>query len=144
MCTLSGVHIAPTKSPRMLLIAELDDAGASPSPPCLTPSSPGPCLTQSSPCSPAVSAPFIQRQFAHGVFSVNFNHTMRSWLVIWEAGVMIELPPCVLLLYPSSLPYHFSIDVDGVSPGGFFFTHLTLIAPSHSVCCDRWSAVTNP
>lgn len=50
----------------------------------------------------------------------NFNHTMRSWLVIWEAGVVIELPPWVLLLYPSSLLYHFNIDVDGGSPQRIF------------------------
>ncbi|KAF8236818.1 hypothetical protein L208DRAFT_1524221, partial [Tricholoma matsutake] len=47
-------------------------------------------------------------------FSVNFNHTMRSWLVIWEAGVVIELPPWVLLLYPSSLLYHFNIDIHAI------------------------------
>ncbi|KAF8225685.1 hypothetical protein L208DRAFT_1055584, partial [Tricholoma matsutake] len=44
----------------------------------------------------------------------NFNHTMRSWLVIWEAGVVIELPPWVLLLYPSSLLYHFNIDIHAI------------------------------
>ena len=42
-----------------------------------------------------------------------FNHTKRSWLVIWEASVVIELPPWTLLLYPSSLLYHFNIDIDG-------------------------------
>ncbi|KAF8237641.1 hypothetical protein L208DRAFT_1245828, partial [Tricholoma matsutake] len=47
-------------------------------------------------------------------FSANFNHTMRSWLVIWEAGVVIELPPWVLLLYPSSLLYHFNIDIHAI------------------------------
>jgi hypothetical protein len=45
--------------------------------------------------------------------SACFNHTMRSWLVIWEAGVVVELPPWVLLLYPSSLLYHFNVDIDG-------------------------------
>jgi len=42
-----------------------------------------------------------------------FNHKARSWLVIWEAGVIIELPPWVLVLYPSSLFLHFNIDVHG-------------------------------
>jgi hypothetical protein len=45
----------------------------------------------------------------------HFNHTKRSWLVIWQAGVVIELPPWTLLLYPSSLLYHFNIDIDGMS-----------------------------
>ncbi|KAF8219842.1 hypothetical protein L208DRAFT_1337394, partial [Tricholoma matsutake] len=71
----------------------------------------------------------------------NFNHTMRSWLVIWEAGVVIELPPWVLLLYPSSLLYHFNIDIHGRSPKGFFLP--ILLHPSYSVPGNRWSAVTN-
>ncbi|KAJ7153714.1 hypothetical protein C8R46DRAFT_1042095 [Mycena filopes] len=35
-----------------------------------------------------------------------------TWLVIWEAGVAIQLPPWVLALYPSALFYHFNIDID--------------------------------
>jgi hypothetical protein len=42
-----------------------------------------------------------------------FNHTQRSWIVIWELGVVVELPPWVLLAYPSSLLYHFNIDING-------------------------------
>jgi hypothetical protein len=61
----------------------------------------------------AVSYAFTWGLFSDGGFVVSFNHTMRSWLVIWEAGVVIELPPWVLLLYPSSLLYHFNIDIDG-------------------------------
>lgn len=41
----------------------------------------------------------------------SFDHTRFSWLVIWEAGVIIELPPWVALLYPSSLFFHFNVDV---------------------------------
>ncbi|KAJ6494906.1 hypothetical protein C8R47DRAFT_974256, partial [Mycena vitilis] len=41
-----------------------------------------------------------------------FNHFQRTWLVIWEAGVAIQLPPWVLALYPSALFYHFNIDID--------------------------------
>lgn len=33
--------------------------------------------------------------------------------MLWEAGVVIELPPWVFLAYPSSLLYHFNIDIDG-------------------------------
>ncbi|KAK7019813.1 hypothetical protein VNI00_017902 [Paramarasmius palmivorus] len=40
----------------------------------------------------------------------HFNHRERSWLVIWEAGVVVELPPGVFLLYPSSLFLHFNVD----------------------------------
>lgn len=47
------------------------------------------------------------------VHTAKFNHTQRTWLVIWEAGVVIELPPWVLVLYPSSLLFHFNIDIDG-------------------------------
>jgi hypothetical protein len=43
----------------------------------------------------------------------NFNHKARSWLVVWEAGVIVELPPWVLVLYPSSLFLHFNIDIHG-------------------------------
>jgi hypothetical protein len=42
-----------------------------------------------------------------------FDHRTKSWLVIWEAGVVLELPPWVVLLYPSSLFYHFNIDISG-------------------------------
>ncbi|KAJ3564788.1 hypothetical protein NP233_g8060 [Leucocoprinus birnbaumii] len=45
----------------------------------------------------------------------SFDHKHRSWLVLWEAKVVIELPPWVVLLYPSSLLYHFNIDVHGGS-----------------------------
>ncbi|KAF8176786.1 hypothetical protein BJ912DRAFT_797408, partial [Pholiota molesta] len=40
-----------------------------------------------------------------------FNHKKRSWLVLWEAGVVIELPPWTMVAYPSSLLYHFNIDI---------------------------------
>ncbi|KAF9039512.1 hypothetical protein BDZ89DRAFT_1060957 [Hymenopellis radicata] len=44
--------------------------------------------------------------FVYGVF----NFREKAWLVIWEAGVCLELPPGVFLLYPSSLFFHFNID----------------------------------
>ncbi|KAJ7259112.1 hypothetical protein B0H12DRAFT_1232098 [Mycena haematopus] len=40
-----------------------------------------------------------------------FDHTKYTWLVIWEAGVAVELPPWTILIYPSALFYHFNIDV---------------------------------
>lgn len=42
-----------------------------------------------------------------------FDDTRKSWLVLWEAGVAIQLPAWTMLLYPSSLFYHFNIDIDG-------------------------------
>ncbi|KAF9026649.1 hypothetical protein BDZ89DRAFT_1134689 [Hymenopellis radicata] len=54
--------------------------------------------------------------FVYGVF----NHREKAWLVIWEAGVCLELPPGVFLIYPSSLFYHFNVDIvttpDGTCP----------------------------
>ncbi|CAA7271224.1 unnamed protein product [Cyclocybe aegerita] len=41
-----------------------------------------------------------------------FDNTRKSWIVLWEAGVAIQLPPWVIFAYPSSLLYHFNIDVD--------------------------------
>lgn len=44
----------------------------------------------------------------------NFDHHKKTWLVLWEAGVAVELPPWVFFAYPSSLLYHFNIDVDDI------------------------------
>ncbi|KAL1659740.1 hypothetical protein GGF50DRAFT_119598 [Schizophyllum commune] len=41
----------------------------------------------------------------------HFNHRERCWLVIWEAGLIIELPSGVMLAYPSSLFFHWNVDV---------------------------------
>ncbi|KAF8155455.1 hypothetical protein B0H34DRAFT_849732 [Crassisporium funariophilum] len=40
-----------------------------------------------------------------------FNHSKQTWLVLWEAGVAIELLPWVMAAYPSSLLYHFNVDI---------------------------------
>ncbi|KAJ7033305.1 hypothetical protein C8F04DRAFT_909894, partial [Mycena alexandri] len=42
---------------------------------------------------------------------VLFNHKIRTWLVLWEADMVAELPPWTLTGYPSSLFYHFNVDV---------------------------------
>ncbi|RDX40344.1 hypothetical protein OH76DRAFT_1423751 [Lentinus brumalis] len=39
-----------------------------------------------------------------------FDHTEKAWLVLWEAKLIIELPPGVLMYYPSSLFTHFNVD----------------------------------
>ncbi|RPD69242.1 hypothetical protein L226DRAFT_539921 [Lentinus tigrinus ALCF2SS1-7] len=41
----------------------------------------------------------------------NFNYKEKAWLVLWEANVIIELPPGVFLFYPSSLFTHFNVDI---------------------------------
>ncbi|KAJ7081474.1 hypothetical protein C8R43DRAFT_853427, partial [Mycena crocata] len=43
---------------------------------------------------------------------LNYNSKRRGWIVLWEAGVYVELPPWTLVGYPSSLFYHFNVDVD--------------------------------
>jgi hypothetical protein len=53
-----------------------------------------------------------------------FNDTQRTWLVLWEAGVAIQLPPWTPALYPSAILYHFNVDVDG----SFFFVSLFNLA----------------
>ncbi|PPQ98313.1 hypothetical protein CVT26_013513, partial [Gymnopilus dilepis] len=44
----------------------------------------------------------------------SFNHRKKAWLVLWEAGLVVELPPWVVFLYPSSLLYHFNVDVEDI------------------------------
>jgi hypothetical protein len=39
-----------------------------------------------------------------------YNHSVRTWLVLWEARVVIQLLPWVVLLYPFSLIRHFNVD----------------------------------
>ncbi|KAJ7158204.1 hypothetical protein C8R43DRAFT_847771, partial [Mycena crocata] len=46
--------------------------------------------------------------------AVNYNHKKRGWIVLWEAGIYVELPPWTLVGYPSSLFFHFNIDVDSL------------------------------
>ncbi|KAH9833128.1 uncharacterized protein C8Q71DRAFT_725808 [Rhodofomes roseus] len=39
-----------------------------------------------------------------------FNSKHRSWPVIWEAGIVIEVPPWTQVMYLSSLFLHLNID----------------------------------
>ncbi|KAG1717402.1 hypothetical protein EDB19DRAFT_1653814 [Suillus lakei] len=43
--------------------------------------------------------------------SGKFNSKERSWLVIWEAGLVVEMPAGVFVMYPSSLFFHFNVDM---------------------------------
>ncbi|KAL1737812.1 hypothetical protein HDZ31DRAFT_78864, partial [Schizophyllum fasciatum] len=52
----------------------------------------------------------------------NFNHRERCWLVIWEAGVIIELPPGVMIGFPSSLFYHWNVDVCDIGKAEILLT----------------------
>jgi len=51
----------------------------------------------------------------------DFNSKELSWLCIWEAGIIIELPPGVVLIYPSALFYHFNVDIKGELKRAFLF-----------------------
>ncbi|OSD06260.1 hypothetical protein PYCCODRAFT_1422577 [Trametes coccinea BRFM310] len=44
--------------------------------------------------------------YIHG----SFNHKETAWLVVWEAKIIIQIPPGVFVAYPSSLFYHFNYD----------------------------------
>ncbi|KAJ7121170.1 hypothetical protein C8R44DRAFT_877464 [Mycena epipterygia] len=44
----------------------------------------------------------------------NFNHTQRTWIVLWEGNVAVELPPWVLAAYPSAIFYHFNVDIHDI------------------------------
>ncbi|KAK6977887.1 hypothetical protein R3P38DRAFT_3334620 [Favolaschia claudopus] len=43
-----------------------------------------------------------------------FDDDLYTWIVIWEAGVVVQLPPWTLAMYPSCLFYHFNVDVDEI------------------------------
>ena len=47
------------------------------------------------------------------IFLGFFNSCELSWLVIWEAGIIIEIPAGVFVMYPSSLFFHFNFDMSG-------------------------------
>ncbi|RPD70722.1 hypothetical protein L226DRAFT_224805 [Lentinus tigrinus ALCF2SS1-7] len=44
----------------------------------------------------------------------NFDSKEKAWLVLWEAGLVIELPVGVLILYPSSLFLHFNVNMSAL------------------------------
>ncbi|TFK58991.1 hypothetical protein BDN72DRAFT_906238 [Pluteus cervinus] len=44
----------------------------------------------------------------------HFDHKTRSWLVIWDAGIIVEAPPWTALIYPSSLFLHFNVDIQDI------------------------------
>ncbi|PBK81007.1 hypothetical protein ARMGADRAFT_1039689 [Armillaria gallica] len=42
-----------------------------------------------------------------------FKDDEKCWLVLWEGKLLLQLPPGVFLAYPSSLFYHFNLDLNG-------------------------------
>jgi hypothetical protein len=44
-----------------------------------------------------------------------FDSKEKSWLVIWEADIVVELPPGVFFLYPSSIFFHCNVHRKGKS-----------------------------
>ncbi len=64
-------------------------------------------------CLPGCKSAMLPIYLALLTFSAKFNSKERSWLVIWELGIVLELPPGVIALYPSSLFLHWNVDVRG-------------------------------
>lgn len=64
----------------------------------------------------------------NSLIGANFNHSQRSWLVLWEAGIVIELPPWVVAIFPSSLFYHFNIDITGKLVRFYCYESLTKVS----------------
>lgn len=63
-----------------------------------------------------------------------FDSKRKTWLVLWEAGVVLELPPWVFIAYPSSLLYHFNIDIDGGGSVYSMLPGLTCVRLRYQVC----------
>ncbi|KAJ7068231.1 hypothetical protein C8F01DRAFT_599144 [Mycena amicta] len=43
-----------------------------------------------------------------------FNDDLWTWIVLWEAGLAVQLPAWTVAMYPSALFYHFNINVDKI------------------------------
>ena len=42
------------------------------------------------------------------------NADERIWLVFWEAGIILQVPAGVFVIYPSALLLHFNVHVEGM------------------------------
>ncbi|KAK0421593.1 hypothetical protein EV421DRAFT_1916392 [Armillaria borealis] len=68
-----------------------------------------------------------------------FDHREFCWLVIWEAGPLIfQLPPGVFLVYPSSLFYHFNIDLRDLDK--HIVTTQDGVRPTPDIAESLWAA----
>ncbi|KAI0080985.1 hypothetical protein K474DRAFT_1704272 [Panus rudis PR-1116 ss-1] len=52
----------------------------------------------------------------------NRGEREHIWLVLWEAGIVIEIPVGVFILYPSALFLHFNIDKRHLDKVMFYYT----------------------
>ena len=50
---------------------------------------------------------------AESIYKGPKNKYEKVWLVLWEAGVVIQVPAGVAILYPSALLLHFNVDIPG-------------------------------
>ncbi|KAF9031896.1 hypothetical protein BJ165DRAFT_1571761 [Panaeolus papilionaceus] len=73
-----------------------------------------------------VNMPFSGQKRVHCLPHADSKNVVgsKTWLVLWEAGVIIELPPWVAAIYPSSLLYHFNVDVSGKESGQYHVVKL--------------------
>ena len=46
--------------------------------------------------------------------AVETNADEKIWLVIWEAGLILQIPAGTLVVYPSALFLHFNVNIDGI------------------------------
>ncbi|KAI0076225.1 hypothetical protein K474DRAFT_1708400 [Panus rudis PR-1116 ss-1] len=52
----------------------------------------------------------------------NRHEREHVWLVLWEAGIVIEIPVGVFLFYPSALFLHFNVDIRDLNKAQFYYT----------------------
>lgn len=50
--------------------------------------------------------------FAH-YLTAPLDPVEKVWLVLWEAGLVIQIPLGVLFVYPSALLLHFNVRIEG-------------------------------
>ena len=61
--------------------------------------------------------------FCSVFFTVPKDRCEKVWLVLWEAGIIIQIPIGVLFIYPSALIMHFNVRLEGWFR---FYCHLFL------------------
>ncbi|KAI0724249.1 hypothetical protein C8T65DRAFT_563960, partial [Cerioporus squamosus] len=61
------------------------------------------------------------------ILTGTFNHKEKVWLVLWEAKVIIEIPPGIFLFYPSAVFTHFNCDISAgrETRSNNIFTHFS-------------------
>ncbi|KAJ7078585.1 hypothetical protein B0H15DRAFT_752671, partial [Mycena belliarum] len=72
---------------------------------------PGQLRIQTNPHADFKNQVYICMILTYILLCVNFDHRNRSWIVLWEAEIAVQLAPWTLAGYPSALFYHFNVDV---------------------------------